>query len=140
MKKKAISLLLALVMLAAAAIIICREGLALKATDPLSRIYTREKAAQALTPVLPLFALSLIVTVVGVLAGIRDENTDHPALDSVRPLAVRKAMKTRGGIQVLRAALIILSLVLIVSGVINGSAADVFGKAIKICTECIGLG
>ena len=29
---------------------------------------------------------------------------------------------------------------LIVAGVFNGSARDVFGKAVKICTECVGLG
>ena len=37
-------------------------------------------------------------------------------------------------------ALLILSVVLIAAGVSNGSAKDVFGKAIKICTECVGLG
>ena len=40
----------------------------------------------------------------------------------------------------LRGALLILALVLIAAGVQNGSAMDVFGKAIKICTECVGLG
>ena len=29
---------------------------------------------------------------------------------------------------------------LLVLGVFNGSARDVFGKAVKICTECVGLG
>lgn len=30
--------------------------------------------------------------------------------------------------------------VFIVLGVMNGEAQDVFIKAVKICTECIGLG
>ena len=39
-----------------------------------------------------------------------------------------------------RIALLALSLTFIVLGIINGGAADVIGKAIRICTECIGLG
>ncbi len=29
---------------------------------------------------------------------------------------------------------------MIAAGILNGSAGDVFAKAIRICTECIGLG
>jgi hypothetical protein len=36
--------------------------------------------------------------------------------------------------------LLIAAIALIAAGVFNGSARDVFGKAVKICTECIGLG
>jgi hypothetical protein len=31
-------------------------------------------------------------------------------------------------------------LLFIVLGIVNGGMADVLNKAIKICTECIGLG
>ena len=37
-------------------------------------------------------------------------------------------------------ALLGVSVVLIVLGIINGGMADVLNKAVKICTECIGLG
>ena len=37
-------------------------------------------------------------------------------------------------------ALLVLAVALIAAGVFNGSARDVFGKAVKICTECVGLG
>ena len=40
----------------------------------------------------------------------------------------------------IRAALLVLAVVLIVYGVFNGSMRDVLYKAIKICTECVGLG
>ena len=40
----------------------------------------------------------------------------------------------------LRLSLVALSLILIILGVTNGTMADVLNKAIKICTECIGLG
>lgn len=39
-----------------------------------------------------------------------------------------------------RGAVFTLAVVFIVLGVINGGMADVLGKAIRICTECIGLG
>ena len=35
---------------------------------------------------------------------------------------------------------LMLAVMMIVAGTFNGSARDVFGKAVKICTECIGLG
>lgn len=41
---------------------------------------------------------------------------------------------------VLRIGLIAISLVLIILGALNGGMADVLDKAVKICTECIGLG
>ena len=42
--------------------------------------------------------------------------------------------------RLLRIALLAVAVMMIVAGTFNGSARDVFGKAVKICTECIGLG
>ncbi len=39
-----------------------------------------------------------------------------------------------------RCSLLLIGAVLVLLGVFNGGADDVLGKAIKICTECIGLG
>ena len=39
-----------------------------------------------------------------------------------------------------RVALLCLGVVFVIVGVFNGGMKDVFAKAIKICTECIGLG
>ena len=41
---------------------------------------------------------------------------------------------------VLRCILLVAGIVLVCVGALNGGAADVLGKAIRICTECIGLG
>ena len=41
---------------------------------------------------------------------------------------------------ILRGVILILSLTFIVIGIFNGGMADVLGKAVRICTECIGLG
>ena len=60
--------------------------------------------------------------------------------EGVKPEADKQKKKACGGIRILRAALLILALVLIAAGALNGSARDVFGKAVKICTECVGLG
>ena len=270
--QSALCVLLA-IMLAASAIGIFREGLLLKAADPLSPIYTREKVLAALVPVLPVMLLSLAVTAAGLLRGVRDEagcgpvqdteilrdltvsrvaaptadmlaerarqkklffggwalfglcmvpvllylaNGDHfPAGDlesmffslllhvlpwtamglaalmvstllqeqsmrreteaaraallkekaagagpaanaepgagtkseagakpaeSARPGEHWKTAASRGHVQALRALLLALAVGLIAAGALNGSAMDVFGKAVNICTECIGLG
>ena len=41
---------------------------------------------------------------------------------------------------ILRGVIIAASVALIALGIMNGGMADVLAKAIKICTECIGLG
>ena len=237
------------VMLAAAAVMIYRAGLAQKAADPLSWIYTREKVAAALVPVMPVLILGIIVTVVGLIMKITDANADKPAKDTewqrdtiakrvATPSSEMKAERSRqrklnyggwaafalcmvpiliyitngnhfpngdlepvflaliahtlpwtliglgilmistvlqeksmereilaakeqiklekaGGVKpetdggkrqtvdrarLLRIALLAVAVMMIVAGTFNGSARDVFGKAVKICTECIGLG
>ena len=237
------------VMLAAAAIMIYRAGLAQKAADPLSWIYTREKVAAALVPVMPVLILGIVLTVVGLIMKITDANADKPAKDTewqrdtvisrvATPSSEMKAERSRqrklnyggwaafalcmvpiliyitngnhfpngdlepvflaliahtlpwtliglgilmistmlqeksmereivaareqiklekaGGVKpetdggkrqtvdrarLLRIALLAVAVMMIVAGTFNGSARDVFGKAVKICTECIGLG
>jgi hypothetical protein len=41
---------------------------------------------------------------------------------------------------ILAAAVIVLALVLIVTGVMRGDALDIYRKAARICFECIGIG
>ena len=127
------------VLLAAAAIGICREGLARKASDPLSPVFTPAAVGAALRAVLPLLALSLAVTVAALFLGVRGADAGKPApqkASPARPAAAAPPAKLR----LLRAVLLVLALVLIAAGVWNGSARDVFCKAVKICTECVGLG
>ncbi len=40
----------------------------------------------------------------------------------------------------MRRLLLIAAAGLILAGIFNGSAQDVFNKAVRICTECVGLG
>ncbi len=44
------------------------------------------------------------------------------------------------GVWIVRGAVLLVSVVLIVLGIVNGGMEDVLQKAIRICTECIGLG
>ena len=53
--------------------------------------------------------------------------------------AAHKSVSTKK-ITAIRAVVLAAALVMIVVGALNGGAADVLGKAIRICTECIGLG
>ena len=45
-----------------------------------------------------------------------------------------------GAVWAVRIVIIVLGTVLVILGLFNGGMKDVLGKAIKICTECIGLG
>lgn len=53
-----------------------------------------------------------------------------PAVDTSKPVLLKTV----------RFAVFTVAVVFIVVGIFNGSANDVLTKAIKICTECIGLG
>lgn len=48
-------------------------------------------------------------------------------------------MKTKTRV-IISFAVLAFSAVLITVGIINGEAASVFQKAVKICLECIGIG
>ena len=239
--------LLLVVMLAAGAIGIYRQGIAEKQENPLAWVYTREKAAQALKPVAPVFLLAVAVTVACAVLNVRDENENKPVKDVElsRDLMLSRvaqpdeAMKKEQALQkkllfggwagfgicmlpvllymingshflngdleemigslaahvfpwiilglacliistllqgrsiqreydailarikeekaagikaeprekkpapdyrLLRWALLALAIVFIVVGIINGSMTAVINKAIRICTECVGLG
>ena len=120
--------------LAAGALGIYLEGSARQAADPLSRVYTPEAVAAALRPVLPLLLIVLLLSAAGLLLGLRDENAEKPVKTGAYPRHRRAAPRW------LRPAMLVLALALIAAGVFNGSARDVFSKAVKICTECVGLG
>ena len=109
-------------------------------------MYTRERAAAKLAPVLPLICCALGLTVAGVILGIRDEKAEQPVRDekllrdlgSIRTKAVHQQAdrKTR----ILRTAVLVIAVILIVIGILNGGLEDVLSKGAAICTECVGLG
>ncbi len=133
------------VWLAAAAIGIYREGLARQEADPLEPIWSPELVAERLLPIAPLFLLTAALPIAGAVVRSRDGNGRNgetergPERDGGgrigeaerAPLSDRKALRT---------ALLLAAVALLAAGAFNGSARDVFGKAVRICTECIGLG
>ena len=129
-----VCVLLALLLIAAV-IGVYRGGLAAREADPLAAIFSREIVAAAFRPIAPLFFAGLGLAALGWFLGIGDENALKPAKGG---RTEHKAPDGRTG--TLRTALLIAALVLIAAGIFNGSARDVYGKAVKICTECVGLG
>ena len=67
--------------------------------------------------------------------GVKDENGLKPVkggrIQNPAPVSRRK---------ILRIVLLIAAVCLLAAGCFNGSAKDVLGKAVNVCTECIGLG
>ena len=73
------------ILLVSSAVRIFIDGSAYQAAGhPSEWIYTREKAAAALMPILPLFLLSFAMTVYGLVKGIEDEKADKPVQDVER--------------------------------------------------------
>ena len=71
------------VLLSASAIRIFLEGSAWQAAGhPSDWIYTREKAAGALAPILPLILASIVMTIIGIVKDIKDEDADKPVQDA----------------------------------------------------------
>ena len=67
------------------------------------------------------------------------------AQDNTNACPIRRALaylKENEGSVILgvRIALVCCAIVFIIAGTVNGGMVDVLNKAIKICTECIGLG
>ena len=141
-------------LLIAAVIGIYQDGAALRAEDPLAAIFSREIAAKALRKIAPAFFGAVGITVAGLILGVKsEEETGEEGDGSVSPVSWGKrrhrtvpcllpgiAENKVSGAKKVRMVLLIAAIALIAAGVFNGSARDVFGKAVKICTECIGLG
>lgn len=130
------------VMLSAGAIGIYRQGVAEKQENSLAWIYTREKVGTALKPVAPVFLLSVAATVACAVLHVRDENEGKPVRDIelTRNLMRRRVAEPDDDMKRARSVLLALAAVFIIAGIFNGSMTAVVNKAIRICTECIGLG
>lgn len=116
------------------------EGVALKAEDPMADIYTAEAVAGKVVFVLPFFLIAVIVTLICAVLGVRDEKADKPAVRVDIKKNSEDGRLSGTALTAVRVVILALALICIVAGVINGSMTDVFIKASKICTECIGLG
>ena len=123
------------VLLIAAVIGIYRKGIAVKADDVLAWIFSREKIAESFRLIRPLFYITIVVSAVGLILGIKDEK----GLKPVKGGRIQNPVPSVQG-KTLMVILLIAAVCLLAAGVFNGSARDVLGKAVNVCTECIGLG
>ncbi len=121
------------VLLIAAVVGIYRDGAAAHEADPLSWIFSREIAAERFLPIIPLFFAAVGLAAVGMILGVRDEN-------GLKPVKGGNVENRAPGGKTVRTVLLIAAIALIIAGIFNGSAGDVFSKAVKICSECVGLG
>lgn len=133
-------------LLAAGALSLYADGAAKQAAgDLFYPAFTREKAGAWLLSILPLFLCSFGLTAAGLILGIRDENAEK-LLEAERlprdfsRLLEKAARQADGKTLILRTAVLLISLLLIAAGILNGGLEDVLAKGISICTECIGLG
>ena len=125
--------ILVAVLLITAAVGIYRDGSAARSEDPLAFIFSREIVAERFRPIAPLFFAAIGLTAVGLILGVQDEN-------GLKPVKGGKVENRAPGGKNVRIALLVAAALLLAAGLFNGSARDVFGKAVKICTECVGLG
>lgn len=125
-------ILLCALLLGAAFVRICLAG---------DAPFTRERVAEALARLLPLFLLTLLVLVAGVVIQVVMAVRFGEKKGAVRGICLDKAPQILPHRQrILRLVLLCVALLLIVLGALNGSMRDVLEKAVRICTECIGLG
>ena len=129
--------------LSAGVIGIYREGAAEQQKDPLAWVYTREKAATVLKTAAPVFFLAVAATVACEVMNARDEIKKKPVRDAELRRETARPPKTKDAApdyRRLRAILLAAAVVFIILGIVNGSMSAVVNKAIRICTECVGLG
>ncbi len=135
------------VLLAGGAISLYMDGAAKQAQgDLFYYMFTRERAAAKLLPVLPLLVCAIGMTIAGVILGIRDENAEKPVRDE-------KLLRNLGSLQekavhrqadrktvILRVTVLAIAVILIILGILNGGLEDVLAKGATVCAECVGLG
>ena len=71
------------------------------------------------------------------LEAVKEALKTAPRKDAAKPSA--KAPSPRL-VWAIRGAILLVGVLFLLLGIFNGGAEDVLGKAIRICTECIGLG
>ncbi len=137
--------ILLVLILSLGAIGIYHEGLARKAEDPLTQIYTVEAVVKAIVPAIPVLILAIIMAIAAFIAGKKDEKASVVEKSGVfkrkknsTDSYVLPALSQKG--KLLRRILLAIAVICLLAGVWNGSMTDVWNKARMICMECIGMG
>ena len=139
------------ILTAGSAISIYLKGAAYQAQGhPEAWIFTREKAMEAFGTFVPVLALAVVMTLICVIKGFRDDTQDKPVADPDLISIYKAERETERDVQAeaakvkkLRAVkitVLIAAVIFVIAGIRNGSMEDTLIKAINICTECVGLG
>ena len=139
------------ILTAGSAISIYLKGAAYQAQGhPEAWIFTREKAMEAFGTFVPVLALAVVMTLICVIKGIRDDSQDKPVADPDLISIYKAERETERDVQaeaakakklqVVKITLLIAAVIFVIAGIRNGSMEDTLIKAINICTECVGLG
>ncbi len=104
------------------------------------RPFTAEIVAKALKNL----AIPGMLCLIGVIFGIILQLIFPLEKEKTKAIRDKKAQKPKGlspaRLNWVRGGCIAAALLLIVLGIVNKGYADVLGKAIRICQECIGIG
>ena len=131
--------LLTAIALIVADLIIYFQGLSEKNADPMASIYTADAIADQAILVMPLIIASLIVTVICAIRRAKGgEAAGVPRSLFIKPN--NEDGMSGSAVTAVRIIILALAVLFIIIGLFNGSLEDVFIKASRICTECIGLG
>ena len=139
------------ILTAGSAISIYLKGAAYQAQGhPEAWIFTREKAMEAFGTFVPVLALAVVMTLICVIKGIRDDSQDKPVADPDLISIYKAERETERDVQaeaakakklqVVKITLLIAAVIFVIAGIRNGSMEDTLIKAINNCTECVGLG
>ena len=71
---------------------------------------------------------------------LKEEKESGEHLEAAQTPVSSSAAGAGRGVTAVRIAVAVIAVVMIIMGVQNGGLRDVFGKAINLCTECVGLG
>ena len=99
----------------------------------LTPVYSAEAVADRLNEIAPFFVAYAVIAVITIAVQLYAGEPKHSAVK-------KRRVHTDKSIFVARLAVLVLGILFIVLGVMNGGSRDVLVKAINICTECIGLG
>lgn len=101
----------------------------------------------ALAVVLPLAAVAIAIHIPRMFMAEKSAAEELSLLKaSIKehgaPMLANKTDKTKkiDSVAVTRYVILGVAVIFVVIGILNGGIADVLGKAVRICTECIGLG
>lgn len=75
-----------------------------------------------------------------VKSALADAKQGKPTENAHKRKTKKKPAIDRRILWAVRGVILVIGVAFVVLGVLNGGMADVLGKAIRICTECIGLG